>query len=136
MSVKDSLGYYNSPLPVGTVTAFAGVRPPIKWLLCNGQSIPSSFSLNPQYELLFNTIGWTYSQTEQYTPATALQGTVTFAQNSVNFTAVITQGFLYAGKRIVVLVALPDTEVAALVETYDANTGIGTFAEGVLLVCV
>jgi len=55
MSVKDSLGYYNSPLPVGTVTAFAGVRIPIKWILCDGSTISKT-----DYPLLFDRIGYTY----------------------------------------------------------------------------
>lgn len=130
MSVKDSLGYYNSPVPIGTVTAFAGVNAPIKWLLCNGQSIQTG--VEEEYDQLFRVIGYTFSQTSQ-DPGNQLLGTITFLQNNINFTAVITNGFLYAGKRIVVELTPPPflSEQAVLVATYDATTGIGTFATAI-----
>jgi microcystin-dependent protein len=135
MSVKDSLGYYNSPIPVGTVTAFAGANPPPTWALCDGASYPSPLSTEPTLLPLFDVIGYTYSQLEApYGLAgDALQGTITFAQYSQNFTAVVTQGFLYSGKRIIIEITPAPSQVlqAVLVATYDDTTGAGTFEEGV-----
>jgi hypothetical protein len=112
MSVKDSLGYYNSPLPVGTVTAFAGVRPPIKWLLCDGSLITSS-----QYPLLSNVVGFTYTTTSSGIIGDANAG-------DVNFTANVTSGTLTAGQHILINSNPP---IQIEVDTFDMNTGDGTF---------
>lgn len=119
MSVKDSLGYYNSPIPVGTVIAFAGVNPPYKWLLCDG----AFFSLGV-YPLLENILGTTFNTG---VPNTA--GTILVTDNSPNFTITsltYDYGAVFAGLFISVDIGSGATTTIEIL-TYDPVTGNGTF---------
>lgn len=51
--IKDKTGFV---MPVGTIVSFAGNKAPEGWLLCNGESFPTTGST----EDLFAVIGYTY----------------------------------------------------------------------------
>jgi microcystin-dependent protein len=56
MSVSNSAGYHNYPLPVGSVIAYANDAVPATYLKCDGGLIPTA-----QYPELYRVLGTTYN---------------------------------------------------------------------------
>ena len=72
--VKKNVLFQAIPqLPVGVIMPFAGIAPPMGWLLCDGSEVPRT-----RYEALSIVVEGLYGNTDAYDPVNNPQGTKGF----------------------------------------------------------
>lgn len=110
-NLVDNQTVAGDTLPIGSVSAYAGISTPENWLLCDGREVSRN-----SYSQLFNVIGTTYGDGD---------GSSTFNLPNISFAGTETKNYIIKAKQSsgVVAAVVDSLESSSTIDALSANQG-------------